>query len=720
MSSEYSKQQVYSTLKETFGFDTFRDGQAEIVRAILHGNDLFTVMPTGGGKSLCYQLPSVLLPGLTVVISPLISLMKDQVDAAKANGISAAYLNSSLDFSQQKKVEELIEKGALSLLYVAPERFSVKSFVQLLRRCNLSLFAIDEAHCISQWGHDFRPDYLTLSALVKEFPSIPVAAFTATATQRVQSDIVSRLGLRNPYVNRASFDRPNLFIEVKSKKRIEEQLIMEVRSRSNDSGIIYRTTRKAVEETAYNLNDAGISAVPYHAGLSAEERHTNQEKFNRDEVSVVVATVAFGMGIDKSNVRYVIHGDLPKNIESYYQEIGRAGRDGEPAHCTLFYGRGDINKIRYFLDQMEENQEKRALEQSLEIMIHYAAQNSCRRKQILGYFDEFYPKENCESCDVCTGVVKTEDATVAAQKFLSTVIRTGNRYGTTTLIDILRGSKNEKIHKHHLEQTHTYGIGKEMSKKEWLHVVDALLGEGYVEKRGEYNIVYCCDSAGALLRGETTFTVTSLETGERKELPAQGIAYNHELFELLRQKRREIADAKDVPPFVVFSDRTLHEMAAKYPVSEKELLAITGVGAKKIEQYGVHFSSVIAEYKEKNPDYRDISFSNDNQSDEIPVVLSKTMRETLQCLQEKMTPEAIAGKRGLAVGTIWGHLWKLVTQKKWEFSIEQCLTPERIEEIIPFFEKTKSRELRDIIEMSGNTVNYNEARAVRTYLSQRS
>ena len=408
------------TLKSVFGFSGFRPHQEEIVRALLGRRDLFAVMPTGGGKSLCYQLPARLLPGVCLVISPLISLMKDQVDAAKAIGLKAAFLNSSQGAVEQRDVEQALKANEIDLLYVSPERFAMASFTMLLRSVALAFVAIDEAHCISEWGHDFRPDYLQLSEIVRQFPECPIAAFTATATRRVEQDIIAKLGLREPYRVRASFNRPNLFYQVLPKTDPERQLLQFVRSRRGEQGIIYRTTRKSVENTAALLNANGIKALPYHAGLEDRVRASNQEAFNRDETDVVVATIAFGMGIDKSNVRYVVHGDLPKNIEGYYQETGRAGRDGDPAHCLLLFGYGDIPRITYFFEQITDEGAKRHARHCLDEMVRYGSARVCRRKQLLAYFNEHYPQDDCGMCDVCAGEVDEIDATVEAQMLLST------------------------------------------------------------------------------------------------------------------------------------------------------------------------------------------------------------------------------------------------------------------------------------------------------------
>src|SRR4030066_519573 len=397
---------IHDTLKTIFGFQSFRPNQESIIKNILDGRDVFAVMPTGGGKSLCYQLPATVMHGTAVVISPLISLMKDQVDAAVENGIQAAFMNSSMDADEVSDVYRMLKYNKIRLLYIAPERFAMPHFLERLKTAAISLFAIDEAHCISEWGHDFRPDYLGLSLIPEMFPGVPVAAFTATATQRVQDDIIKKIGLRKPHIVRASFNRPNLFYEVKGKSRVESQILGFLRDRPGESGIIYRTTRDSVMETADFLKSKGIAALPYHAGLSTAERKKNQEAFNRDEVQVIVATIAFGMGIDKSTLRFVIHADLPKNIEAYYQETGRAGRDGEPARCLLFFGRGDIPKIRYFIDRIPGDAERAAAMENLNRMAGFASHNVCRRRKLLGYFGERYPEENCGACDICAGNIE--------------------------------------------------------------------------------------------------------------------------------------------------------------------------------------------------------------------------------------------------------------------------------------------------------------------------
>ncbi|NTW59675.1 MAG: ATP-dependent DNA helicase RecQ, partial [Nitrospirae bacterium] len=431
---------VHHTLRTVFGFESFRPNQEMIVSAILNKRDVFAVMPTGGGKSLCYQLPALLLQGTTIIISPLISLMKDQVDAARANGIAAAFMNSSLGQREITDLYRELKSNRLKILYIAPERFAMPQFLETLKGIPLALFAIDEAHCISEWGHDFRPDYLGLSAIPTLFPGVPVAAFTATATQKVQQDIINTIGLRTPRVVRASFNRPNLFYQVEAKSGVEEQLLAFLKDHEKEAGIIYRTTRDSVDATAAFLASRGIRALAYHAGLPPEARERNQEAFNRDEVSVIVATIAFGMGIDKSNVRFVVHADLPRNIEGYYQETGRAGRDGEPAHCLLYFSRGDIPKIRYFIDQVQDDAERAIVMEKLNQTVRFASHNVCRRKQLLAFFGEAYPEENCRACDICTGLVRQTDISTDARIIMSAMARTNERFGINHVIDVVMGA----------------------------------------------------------------------------------------------------------------------------------------------------------------------------------------------------------------------------------------------------------------------------------------
>jgi len=600
-----SDKELFDTLHKVFGFHSFRPNQENIVRAILDGRDVFAVMPTGGGKSLCYQLPAVLLSGTCVVISPLIALMKDQVDGARANGIRAAYLNSSLSPEEQASVQQELLSDSLDLLYVAPERFRLEHFQKLLGEVNISMAVVDEAHCISEWGHDFRPDYLSLSALVHLFPEVPVAAFTATATLKVQQDILQKLSLRNPLLVRASFDRSNLFYDIRFKENANAQLVSILKSNPGKAGIIYRTSRKSVNETAALLKAKGFRALPYHAGLSDEERQRNQEAFIRDEADIIVATIAFGMGIDKSNIRFVIHADLPKSIESYYQETGRAGRDGEPARCTLLFSQSDIPRVRFFLDTIVDETERAKSLSSLQKVISFVSTSVCRRKTLLDYFDETYPHDNCKSCDICLGTREVVDCTVEAQMLLSAIARTEERFGATHIVDIVTGSKNQKIRDFGHDHLKTYGVGKGLSKKFWRQLIDELLAQKVIAKsEGLYPALYLLEKAVPLLKGEEKLEIVRIQEPKKAKTSkaAEEGSWDHNLFDLLRSLRKEIADEQNIPPYIVFSDRSLRDMATVYPVTGEAMLSVSGVGEVKLERYGRRFLQLIGRYREEHPE----------------------------------------------------------------------------------------------------------------------
>jgi len=601
------RKDLTAALNKVFGFHAFRANQEEIIGAVLDGRDVFAVMPTGGGKSLCYQLPADLLPGTCIVISPLISLMKDQVDAAKATGLQAEFLNSSLTPQERAEVFERLTRGDLDLLYVAPERFAMDGFLDILKEVPICLFAIDEAHCVSEWGHDFRPDYLSLSMIVEHFPHSPVAAFTATATQRVQDDIIEKLHLRRPHTVRASFDRPNLFYQVTPKDDLHRQILSFLRDRPGESGIIYRTTRDSVEAAAAFLAAQGIKALPYHAGLDDEVRKKHQNAFSRDEAHVIVATIAFGMGIDKSNVRFVIHGDLPKNIESYYQETGRAGRDGEPAHCLLLFSRGDIPKIRYFIDQMEEETERSVASRKLNEMVRFATANACRRRQLLGYFGEVFPGKSCGACDVCVGRVRQVDATTEAQIVMSAIARTQQRFGAAHITDIVAGADTQRIRDLGHDRIKTYGAGKDRDKRYWRRIIDDLIAQGcVVQTDGRYPVLQLTPKGGEVLFGRQAFHVLRrreprARTPKPKRAAGVVVDYDPDLFERLRAVRTRLARKQNVLPYIVFSDKTLHEMACYMPATPADLRAITGVGERKLQQYGDPFLAEIRSFVESSP-----------------------------------------------------------------------------------------------------------------------
>ncbi|MDO5580950.1 MAG: DNA helicase RecQ [Planctomycetia bacterium] len=592
---------LISALRQIFGFDSFRPNQKEIITAILHNQDVFAIMPTGGGKSLCYQFPAVILPGLCVVVSPLLSLMKDQVDAACESGIRAETLNSVSTKDDFIRISRLMEKNELDLLYISPERFNSESFIPWIKQGKIAFFAVDEAHCISQWGHHFRPDYLGLSRITKEFPNVPLAVFTATATTFVANDIEKQLKLRNPFRVRASFDRPNLFYEVKFKNDLSSQLVNFLKTRGGQSGIIYRGTRKKVEETASMLVKKGFKAKAYHAGLSDQIRMKVQEEFLKDEVPIIVATIAFGMGIDKSNVRFVVHGDLPKNIESYYQETGRAGRDGLPAHCLLLFGYQDIALLESFIDDLPEGKIKHAEERQLQEMIRFADTEQCRRKSILAYFEENYPNENCGNCDFCTKKAVREDATVDCQKALSAMARTGCRFGITHLIDILLGADTEKIKTFRHNLLKTWGIGKNRTKKFWRQLFNTMLSKDLIQwdKQCKFPVPLITDKGKKVLFGKEKVELV-LRPDEKKSssqvlLTDENIK-DQLLFDRLRVLRKEIAQEKHIFPYNVFTDKSLQDMVRIKPKNMSEMQLVQGMGRSKIKAYGKLFLNAIIEF----------------------------------------------------------------------------------------------------------------------------
>jgi ATP-dependent DNA helicase RecQ len=712
---------IRDTLKTIFGFQSFRPNQESIIKNILDGRDVFAVMPTGGGKSLCYQLPATVMHGTAVVISPLISLMKDQVDAAVENGIRAAFMNSSMGADEVSDVYRMLKYNKIKLLYIAPERFAMPHFLERLKTVAISLFAVDEAHCISEWGHDFRPDYLALSLIPKMFSGVPIAAFTATATQRVQEDIIEKIGLRKPHIVRASFNRPNLFYEVKAKSKVELQILKFLRDHHSESGIIYRTTRDSVMETADFLKSKGIAALPYHAGLSADERNKNQEAFNRDEVQVIVATIAFGMGIDKSNLRFVVHADLPKNIEAYYQETGRAGRDGEPAHCLLFFGRGDIPKIRYFINDITDDKERFIAIQKLNQTVGFASHNVCRRRQLLAFFGEDYPRDNCGACDICSGSVEQIDITTEAQIIMSAISRTGQRFGTGHIIDIVTGADTKRIRELRHNEIKTYGAGKGRDKRYWRSVVDELIAQETLVQQGDPYPVLKITQKGSniLFGGERIMALRKEEVKAKvpKERDEFG-GYDGILFERLRNVRKRIAESQEVPPYIIFSDRTLHEMCRRFPSTLSDMTKISGVGEVKLERYGEDFIREIKIYLDENPG---ISIQERESMDPDRALLKQkkkkgeTVEETYEFFKGGMSIEDIAKLRSLAPSTIAFHMERLILEGR-DIDMDRLVDPERRLKIEEFFLSIEGSNLNPVVEHFMGTVSYEEARLVRAHL----
>lgn len=605
-------EQQYALLKEYFGHTSFREGQESVVEALLSGRDALCIMPTGAGKSVCYQIPALMLEGITLVISPLISLMNDQVISLTQAGIRAAYLNSSLSYGQSVKVLNNIEAGAYKIVYVAPERLLTDAFLRVCQHIRVSMVAVDEAHCVSQWGQDFRPSYLTIADFIHALPQRPIlGAFTATATEKVKEDILSLLQLQEPFAVTTGFDRPNLFFSVIRPKGKAQKLLELVDERKDKAGIVYCATRKTVEEVCGRLCDNGFSATRYHAGLSEQERRQNQEDFVYDKKTIMVATNAFGMGIDKSNVSYVIHYNMPKNIESYYQEAGRAGRDGEQAECILMYSPGDVHTNQFLIDHSEPNplldeEQQKAVRQReherLKYMTFYGTTNDCLRRFILQYFGE-KPKSYCGRCSNCLTQYETVDATIPAQKILSCVLRVRQRYGKRMVIDILRGSKNERLIGLGLDQLTTYGIMADSSETSIRQIMQCLEEEGYLfTEPGEYPVVKVTPSCDALLKGQRRFEIKvpkekqpSADKTSRR-VSSAATAVDHVLYDKLKALRTELAETQKVPAYIIFSNATLMDMCQKRPTTLEAFLEVSGVGTRKLQQYGEPFLSVIRQY----------------------------------------------------------------------------------------------------------------------------
>ena len=591
---------IAKTLAEVFGYQEFRPYQREIIQAVVAGQDAFVLMPTGGGKSLCYQIPALHRRGVALVVSPLISLMKDQVDALKVNGVRAACYNSALHQSELREVLAQLHQGELDLLYVAPERLLNQAFLQRLQGLEIALLAIDEAHCISQWGHDFRPEYAALGSLRQAFPQVPLIALTATAEKQTRGDIIQQLQLQQALQVVAGFDRPNIRYTMVDKVKPYQQLSSFLEQRPGDSGIVYALSRKRVAEIAAKLCRDGYAAAAYHAGLEAEERRQVQEALVRDDLQIVVATVAFGMGIDKPDIRFVVHVDLPKTIESYYQETGRAGRDGLPAEALLLYGAGDIALNRSLIEKGNNPEQKRIELHKLNAMVGLAESSCCRRRALLGYFSETYPQD-CGNCDICLNPPEQYDATEEARKALSCVYRVGQRFGVGHVIDVLRGARSQRIIELRHDRLSTYGIGRELSREHWGHLLRLLIHHSYLEQDiANFSVLKLTEAARPLLRGEQELQLTRprVKTAKKKK-SAPSIAgqdYDQVLFERLRRLRKQLADRDSVPPFVVFGDATLAEMAATLPTDAEAMLRINGVGKVKLSRYGSDFIDEILSY----------------------------------------------------------------------------------------------------------------------------
>ena len=587
-------------LQDVFGYQTFRTGQQQVIEMAAAGRDCLVIMPTGGGKSLCYQIPALMRGGLTLVISPLISLMKDQVDQLNANGVAAACLNSTMSREAMQDTFRAMQDGEVTLVYVSPERVLTRDFLERLYDMPLNMVAVDEAHCISQWGHDFRPEYAALGTLKQHFGGLPVMALTATADDTTRNDIVSRLGLAEPHVYLGSFDRPNIRYTLQEKYKPMSQLIKYLGGVRGQCGIVYCNSRKRVEQITEKLCDSGIRAAAYHAGLAHDERARVQEDFQRDDIHIVVATVAFGMGINKPNVRFVVHYDIPRNIESYYQETGRAGRDGLPAEAVMFYDPSDLAWLRRCLDEKEEGPQKQVESHKLNAMGAFAEAQTCRRQVLLNYFGE-YREQPCGNCDICLDPPQQFAALELAQKALSCVYRVNQSFGINHVVDVMRGMQNQRIREHGHDKLSTYGIGREHSHEFWVSILRQLVHRGFLSQNIiRSSTLQLTEKARAVLRAEADLklAVPRLDIAARsaKNDKLANRQYDKKLFAKLRKLRKAIADDEDLPPYVVFNDATLMEMAERLPTSAGEMLAVNGVGHRKLEKYGQAFLNLIEEH----------------------------------------------------------------------------------------------------------------------------
>lgn len=599
-----SMENVCKVLNETFGYQSFRFQQKEIIQSVLDGKDTLAIMPTGGGKSLCYQLPALCSEGLAVVVSPLISLMQDQVMSLNQYGVEAGFLNSSLNSQEQFQVIEKLRKGKIKLLYVAPERILSGSTLTLLQSISLSLIAIDEAHCVSQWGHEFRKDYRRLHELKNHFPEVPVIALTATADERTRKDIVAQLGLNKPMEFVSTFNRPNIKYMILEKENEIKQLHQFIQeNHPKDTGIVYCLSRKKVDQVTESLQKLGYKAVAYHAGLSAGARAKGQKRFDREEGLIVVATIAFGMGIDRPDVRYVAHLDLPKSIEGYYQETGRAGRDGLPANAWMVYGLSDVVKLSSMLELTEAEQSyKKVARHKLDMMLSLCETTRCRRQVLLEYFGESSPNE-CGNCDACLEPAELRDATIEAQKFLSAVYRTGQTFGASYIVEVLRGSRSEKVLQRKHDAISVHGIGSDISRNEWNRIIRQLLNLGYIQiKDWEYKNLSLTEKSRELLRSQAKFhirkvieTATSI-TKSKKKAAIENTHGRDDLFEALRKLRKELAQEGGLPPYMIFSDKTLHDMCHLLPREKDDMLMVNGVGQNKFERFGEPFMQIIREH----------------------------------------------------------------------------------------------------------------------------
>ena len=701
-------------LQTVFGYDDFRGQQQKVIEQLVTGADALVLMPTGGGKSLCYQIPSLIRAGVGIVVSPLIALMQDQVSALHQLGVKAAFLNSSLTMDEVREIERRLVEKDIDLLYIAPERLTTARTLSLFRRIEIALFAIDEAHCVSQWGHDFRVDYLQLSMLHEQFPDVPRIALTATADERTRHEIIQRLGLQHAQAYISSFDRPNIRYRIVQKDNAREQLLNFIQNEhAGDAGIVYCLSRKKVDATAKWLTGKGIDALPYHAGMAAQLRQKNQHQFLMREGIVIVATIAFGMGIDKPNVRFVAHLDLPKSIEAYYQETGRAGRDGLPANAWMAYGLQDVIMLRQMLSSSNADEVHKRVElHKLDAMLGLCEQVHCRRQVLLNYFGDTLAQP-CNNCDTCLEPVQTWDGSTAGQQALSCIYRTGQRFGVNYLIDVLLGKATERIINFGHDKLSTYGIGQNLDEQQWRSVFRQLVARGLVNVDLEgYGGLMLDEASRPVLRGEQQLMLrkdVKVEKTRRRKKgeTSYGNSSDNLLWNALRAKRRELAEAQDVPPFVIFHDATLMEMVADKPVNQQQLMAISGVGKKKLELYGDDFLAVI----------RDFITNEENG----PISLSDTISETLALFRLGYSVDKIAGQRKLKPTTVYVHLSHALEQGTVELTDVVGLTAKEIsviQDVLLQLPEEQKNALKPVFETLGGTYEYGVLRCVRAALQK--
>ncbi len=712
-----------TTLKETFGYDTFRPLQEDIISQTLKRKDALVIMPTGGGKSLCYQIPAILFDGLTVVVSPLISLMKDQVEQLREYDINAVHLNSSLSPEAYGYNRRQVLQGKAKLLYIAPETLLMDKTKELLENIKVDLFAVDEAHCISEWGHDFRPDYRELATVRKEiFPDATCMALTATATPRVREDIKKTLEFGESEEFIASFDRPNLFLKIADKDDATNQVLDFLYTRKNQSGIIYCISRRQVDELYQALEDEGYSVKPYHAGLSDRDRAINQRQFIRDDVQIIVATIAFGMGINKPNVRFVMHYDMPQNIEQYYQQIGRAGRDGLRSDCVMLFSYNDRHKIKYFINK-KEGQEKEIAEKHLEDLVKFIETKKCRRIPLMKYFGEEYPKDECGMCDNCLSKDENvEDFTLQAQKLMKCISDLEEGFGKTQVINVIRGSKAQKVLELEHDKLDSYGSGKEWSKDQWEQLSRMLIRQSYLSK-GEHAELKLEDKAQAVLSGdENVFgtldrTATAMSTEEAARVTSEVEAqYDEDLFEILRKERKEMADQKGVPPYTIFPDTTLMEMAYYFPKDKEHLLPLYGVGAVKLKKYGSAFIGVIKKYTAEHG----IEAKEETLQEKVEELESVELHQQIgKAFNDGQSIEHLAEEHGVKEVTILNHLKDYLKEGN-DLRLDgiteaTSLSLRQQDEIIKVFDEKGAHMLKVVYDRMNKKIGYDQIRIMQLY-----